>query len=190
MKTLPQFWWLMILMAGLIFTTQFKGFCDEAVDGNLLPNPSFEKGDKLPTGWTTWQGGDCCTFVWDRANAHSGQSSLYLCNADKEGMLAWSASCELRENTSYRFSVWVKIIKGKNSNGAVLARIRSPIKGMRERWQLGGESIGNTDGQWKQIQWDFKTPPGIIKPVISLTSVSGRGDQVWFDDVEIKEIPK
>lgn len=177
------------LMPMLFFSSGFGGYAAEPAV-NLLPNPGFEDGGKLPAGWTAWQGGDCCTFVWDKTDFHRGQRSLYVCNADKEGSLAWITSCKVKGDTLYGFTAWVKIIKGKNSSGIVVLRARGRTKGMDRKWEISSEAKGNTGGQWQQLKWDFKTPPGLESAEFWLWSINGRGDQVWFDDVELKEINK
>ena len=172
-----------------VFAVNFNGLCDETAGSNLFPNPGFEEGGKMPSEWTVWEGSDCCTFVWDKTTAHGGERSLYVCNAYKEGSLAWTTSCNLKENTSYRFSAWVKIRKGKNSNGVAAFRARGRAKGMDKKWDITSEARGNTENQWQLLQWDFKTPPGLEgATALWLWSINGRGDQVWFDDVELRAL--
>lgn len=179
-----------VLILISVFALEFNGTGGEKDPANLLPNPGFEEGGKLPTGWTAWEGSECCTFVWDKTNAHSGVRSLYVCNADKEGSLAWTTTCTLKENTSYRLTGWVKIRKGKGSNGVAAFRARGRAKGMEKKWEASSEAKGDTGNQWQQLQWDFKTPPGLEgATAIWLWSINGRGDQVWFDDVVLKEMP-
>jgi hypothetical protein len=182
----------MFLMSAALFACYCNGFCAETDGANLLPNPGFEEGGKMPTGWSVWQGGDCCTFVWDKVTAHGGTRSLYVCNADKEGSLAWTTSCNLKPETSYRFTAWVKIRKGKGSNGVAALRARGRAKGMDRKWEVcSTDPKGDTGNQWQLLQWDFKTPPGLEgATVLWLWSINGKGDQVWFDDVELKEVAK
>ncbi|MEI6423709.1 MAG: carbohydrate binding domain-containing protein [Lentisphaerota bacterium] len=185
MKTLR----CIVLMLLPFFALVFIGTSAETDSINLFPNPGFEEGEKMPAGWTVWQGGDCCTFVWDKVTAHSGTRSLYVCNADKEGSLAWTTSCNLKSDTSYRFSAWIKIRKGKNSNGVAAFRARGRAKGMDKKWDITSEARGNTENQWQLLQWDFKTPPGLEgATALWLWSINGRGDQVWFDDVELRAL--
>lgn len=173
-----------------MFTVHLNGLCAETVGPNLLPNPGFEDGVKLPAGWRTWADGVCCTFVWDKTNAHGGQRSVYLCNTFKFNSMAWIASCPLKEDTFYRFSAWIKVNKAKNSRGAVYLRVRGFAKGAD--WEEAGVGKGDgTGGKWEFVKWDFKTPPGLgASSNLWLQSFFGDGDQVWFDDVELKELAK
>ena len=186
MKTL--FW--MVFMFALMFASYFNGLCAETEGVNLFTNPGFEEGEKMPTGWSSWQDGDCATFIWDRTTAHGGERSLYVCNTDKEGSLAWVTTCKLKEDTAYRFSAWIKIQKEKNSRGVSALRVRGRAKGMEKKWDITSETKGNTENQWQQLVWDFKTPPGLEAANFWLWSLKGSGDKVWFDDVELKEIAK
>lgn len=154
-----------------------------------LSNTGFEEGIKLPDGWQPWYDGLCITLVWDKTTAHSGQWSVYVSNADRYNSGAWIASCKVKESTPYRFAVWVKIKKGKGQ-GITLLRARGRASGMDKKWEATSEGKGDTGGKWQLLEWIFTTPPGMEEVALWLWNVNGRGDQVWFDDVEFGEVTK
>ena len=149
-------------------------------------NASFEQGDKLPEGWTTYGDGQCLTLVWDKTTSHTGQRSVYVSNADRVSSGAWITSCKVKENTSYRFAVWIKVKKGKGQ-GITLLRARGYASGMDKKWEAASEGKGDTGGKWQLLEWVFTTPPGMTEVALWLWNINGFGDQVWFDDVEFTE---
>jgi len=152
-------------------------------------NAGFEEGDKLPAGWVAYPAGLCVTLIWDNMTAHTGQKSVYVCNMDREGSGAWGTSCKVKENTPYRFAAWVKIKKG-TGQGITVLRARGHAKGMDKDWEAISEGKGDTGGKWELMELVFTTPPGMEKVSLSLWNINGRGDRVWFDDVEFSEVKK
>lgn len=82
------------------------------MEPNLAPNPSFEEGDKMPTGWT-YDPDTNGTFNWDSDYAHSGEKSVGVLNLTKANNLntGWTTTdfipVHLAEN-EYIFSGWIK----------------------------------------------------------------------------------
>jgi hypothetical protein len=80
---------------------------------NLAPNPSFEEGDTMPTGWT-YDPDTNGIYHWDSDYARSGNKSvgvLNLTNPDQEGLM-WTTDfipADLGMYT-YVFSAWFKFI--------------------------------------------------------------------------------
>ena len=155
----------------------------------IISNTSFEEGDKLPEGWMGYPAGLCVTLIWDNMTARSGQKSVYVCNMDREGSGAWGTSCKVQENTPYRFAAWVKIKKG-TGQGVTVLRARGRAKDMEKDWEAVSESKGDTGGKWQLLELGFTTPPGMEKVSLSLWNINGRGDKVWFDDVEFDKAAK
>ena len=133
--------------------------------------------------------GLCVTLIWDHTTARTGQKSVYVCNADRDGSGAWGTSCKVKESTHYRFAAWVKIKKG-TGQGITVLRARGNAKGMDKDWEAISEGKGDTGGKWQLLEFVFTTPPGMEKVSLSLWNINGRGDQVWFDDVEFGEAAK
>ena len=46
---------------------------------NVIPNPSFEKGNKDPSDWSTErrEGGEIAQFEWAKEGAHTGRASVH-----------------------------------------------------------------------------------------------------------------
>ena len=49
------------------------------MEPNLAPNPSFEEGDTIPTGWT-YSSDTNGIYTWDSAYAYSGEKSIGVLN--------------------------------------------------------------------------------------------------------------
>ena len=67
------------------------------------PNPGFEAGELVPDGWTPVASQARAVFIWDGAEARSGQRSLYLRNYGPR-WASWSkrGSTGLRQRRSRR----------------------------------------------------------------------------------------
>jgi hypothetical protein len=82
---------------------------------NLMPNPSFEEGDTMPTGWT-YSSNTAGIFHWDSNYANSGEKSIGVLGLKKnssqdEPYINWTTTdfipVDLRMY-SYDVSSWLK----------------------------------------------------------------------------------
>jgi len=96
---------------------------------NLAPNPSFEEGDTMPSGWTNYPGTDLI-YHWDNNCAYSGEKSvgvLNLTNTTDPLNSGWittdfiSVDYEINE---YIFSGWVKFIGIPHENQCAVLSIK------------------------------------------------------------------
>jgi hypothetical protein len=95
---------------------------------NLAPNPSFEEGDTMPTGWTH-SSNTTGIFHWDSNYVHSGEKSIGVLGLKKnssqnEPYLNWTTTdfipIDLRKY-AYNFSAWFK------TNSISPSRVRLPL---------------------------------------------------------------
>lgn len=115
---------------------------------NLAPNPSFEEGDTMPTGWTYLSDPNFpdVVYSWDSTVAHSGLKSIGLSNIFVIYVdFAWHTTdlipVDLTQNV-YEFSVWYKFNK-------------IPTK---DYWAWQGFGMYDKDQQLL-FQWYFRKNP-------------------------------
>jgi hypothetical protein len=84
---------------------------------NLAPNPSFEEGDTMPTGWThgpSYPSDSKGIFHWDSDYARSGEKSVGLLNLTQSiENIYWETTEYIPVdfiNYIYEFSAWYKFI--------------------------------------------------------------------------------
>jgi hypothetical protein len=85
---------------------------------NLAPNPSFEEGGTMPTGWTNVSAlGDVKgSYHWDSSDAHSGSKSVGIYKIENSRASYWHLPLTNLipvdlVNFTYEFSVWYKFNK-------------------------------------------------------------------------------
>jgi hypothetical protein len=156
-----------------------------------VPNPGFENGGVLPAGWIVWRSGADedndkalrrateADFIWDQAIFHSGARSLYIWNEGPR-WAAWRTEkpVEVRSNTTYRLTVWIR--KAGEPSSTYL-RVR------RGRWSACEEV--NPRREWARHALEFKTPPDVTTLVLELSDLGGNGSETWFDDLDLQELP-
>lgn len=81
---------------------------------NLAPNPSFEEGDTMPTGWTSAPN-TTGIYTWDSSYAHSGEKSIGVLNLTNSYPyeVLWITSDFIPVDTtehSYRLTAWFKFV--------------------------------------------------------------------------------
>lgn len=83
---------------------------DTGMGPNLAPNPSFEEGDTMPTGWT-YSPNTTGIYHWDSDFAHSGHKSVGVMNlTDPQQNYYWTTGFIPVDFTryTYAFSGWFK----------------------------------------------------------------------------------
>jgi len=87
--------------------------CGHLVGPNLAPNPSFEEGDTMPTGWT-YDPNSTGIYHWDSAFAHSGMKSIGVTNITNETFYGFHWTSDFIPvdyvTNSYMLSGWFKFI--------------------------------------------------------------------------------
>jgi hypothetical protein len=123
------------------------------MEPNLAPNPSFEEGNIMPTGWT-YAPDTNGTFTWDSNYAHSGEKSvgvLNLTNAYPYRVM-WITTDFIPVDittSSYMLSAWFKFVDIPEYQYATVRILRYDIN-----YQLtgyGGAGHGSNDTEWHQI---------------------------------------
>ena len=150
---------------------------------NLLPNPGFESlaaDKKLPMGWKrrdygTKPGNKDAQWgvVIDPANVHSGKHSMrVITRADAD--TSCFADVELKPNTEYRLSAWIKThaMRGKASLNDHIGRSET-------------EKVTARESDWAEVEVIFNSGKR-TKASINLLHVAV-GDS-FFDDVKLCEL--
>jgi putative membrane-bound dehydrogenase-like protein len=155
---------------------------------NLLPNPGFEltAADGLPEGWTKREGfgrpggrpgGAGAEAKWEATEApgtfHGGAKAVRCSTADMGGSSLY-AEVDLKPNTEYRLSAWVKTANFSGGRVGVSDRLN----------RIETERLTRSaDWTFVEATYNSGTNP---KAGISLSHF-GRGES-YFDDVKLCEL--
>ena len=165
---------------------------------SLIPQGNFSSGKepfaRRPDGWNgVWmEGGQDGGQEWklDDRIFISGGASLYMKNVDGKRIAAGFKVPGMKPDTRYRLSYFIrtKDIKFKDKSGAgayITFYDDTPGKGY-PRVRLTGTS------PWHRLSFEFTTSKDTGKnrtPVLGLWIWNVAGE-VWFDNVELIELPK
>ncbi len=151
---------------------------------NLLPNPGFEElaaDKKLPAGWKRRDYGNrpgnktaSWAIVSDPALVHSGKNAVrVVARGDDDTSLF--ADVELKPNTEYRLSAWIRThaMRGKASLNDHIGRAET-------------EKIIARESDWAEVDVIFNSG-NRTKASINLLQVAASGDAI-FDDVKLCEL--
>jgi putative membrane-bound dehydrogenase-like protein len=151
---------------------------------NLLPNPGFEEvaaDKKLPAGWKRRDYGGkpgnktaSWAIVSDPALVHSGKNAVrVVARGDDDTSLF--ADVELKPNTEYRLSAWIRThaMRGKASLNDHIGRAET-------------EKIIARESEWGEVDVVFSSG-NRTKASINLLQVAASGDAI-FDDVKLCEL--
>ncbi len=161
---------------------------------NLLPNPSFEEGDTMPTGWTfdpETQG----IYHWDSEYALSGEKSVGVLNLTSpfQERLTWRTIDFIPVdlgNYTYLFYAWYKFIGEPSlSMSAMLYVFEYDSNHSLIFWY--GTGKGNVSSDWYQVSMqvhDMGRPVSYVKLEVGLVCSTGEygpdpSVEVRFDDV-------
>ena len=147
---------------------------------NLLPNPGFEEvAAQLPVGWKRRDYGNSngnkgakWDIVTDPAMVRSGKSAMRGITRDN-GDTSFFADVNLKPNTDYRLSAWIKThaFRGKASLNDHIGRAET--------------TTISRDADWTEVEVVFNSG-NRPKASINLLHV-GKGD-IYFDDVKLCEL--
>jgi hypothetical protein len=138
-----------------------KGSTFDDADGNLprmypnlAPNPSFEEGDTMPTGWI-YSGDTSGIFHWDSTFAHSGEKSVGVLNlTNYQQDLFWITTDFIPvdpQKNSYIFSTWYKFIESPVDNQVAISWVQEyDVNYNLVGW--GGPSFGFSS-EWESQSW-------------------------------------
>jgi hypothetical protein len=120
---------------------------------NLAPNPSFEEGDTMPTGWT-FAPNSTGIHTWDTDYAYSGEKSIGVYNLTNlyPFEVLWSTTDFIPVDTltqSYRFTAWFKFVDIPTVQYAWIRILEYDVN-----YNLTGSGAaghGAIDTEWHQI---------------------------------------
>jgi putative membrane-bound dehydrogenase-like protein len=150
---------------------------------NLLPNPGFEEvadGKKTPLGWKRRDYGQRAGnmdanwgIVIDPKNVRSGKHAMRVITRG-EADTSFFADVELKPNTDYRLSAWIKThaMRGKASLNDHIGRAET-------------EKVTARESDWTEVEVVFNSG-NRTKASINLLHVA-TGDS-FFDDVRLSEL--
>jgi len=150
---------------------------------NWAPNPSFEEGDSMPTGWT-YSINNTSKYHWDSTISHSGEKSIGALNFSND--TRWSCwittdfiPVDLVEET-YEFSGWYKFIGTSTKQPSALFELDMYDENYTH---LGGSGQGfNYSLEWKYQSWNTSGMGGTI--VNETRYVKLKLYQVYFTHTE------
>jgi predicted esterase len=182
------------IIAGLIAAglTIQPCWTDQSTDQKqviLVVNGGFEEGQGSPDSWKTLGNFAGIEYLWERASAHQGQSSIGF-NKTRQDYLAiaqWVQPIEYDGKAkAIEVSAWVKAEKATK---AVLdVQFVSHAGESSHKWAayIGAANAGDPPAHhdWKQYKGIVNIPDGTKSVRVSL-QIYGPG-KVWFDDVEAR----
>ncbi len=124
----------------------------ETMEPNLAPNPSFEEGDSMPSGWTYADTNGI--YTWDSNYAYSGEKSVGVLNLTNiyPYQVMWITADFIPVDTtvsSYMLTAWFKFVDIPEFQYATVRILHYDIN-----YQLvgsGGAGRGSNDTEWHQI---------------------------------------
>ena len=149
---------------------------------NLLPNASFEKstGPGKPAGWTirTYHG-EAEHGIPDKFQ-HSGKRSLRI--SSKEGAdSSWHTVVEVKPNTDYRLSGWIKTVNVRGAQGALLN-----VHGLQHKAKTTALQRHN---DWTEVEVFFNSG---VKTEVDINCLYGgwgaSTGTAYYDDVALQEL--
>ena len=169
-----------------------------AVNANLVFNPSFEDGDAdgVPAGWCVgWLDTRDRTgrAEWYRAGTHwekhvrAGRHSALVLWPPKQGLewqQTWPKAVRVRPGEKYRGSVWGQAVA---TTGASYLAVE--FSGTDYRPVLTAKSAALvSDAAWQRLAVDATAPESARWLRIILHGV-GREGAIWYDDAEVVRMP-
>lgn len=155
---------------------------DRKEGSNLIQNESLEElQNEVPKGWVqrTWSGEP--VFEVESQFGHSGDRCVKI-SSTTGADASWSYQVELKKNTDYRVSVWVKTDDiGGGGHGVQLNLHELQFEGKTK-------SIKGTNS-WTQLTSEFNSGNREAVLVNLLFGGWGRATgTAWFDDVKLVEL--
>jgi putative chitinase len=155
---------------------------------NLIPNPSFEYGDSLPSNW--YMNMVTATYFWDDTISKTGKYSVGITKMNEHSSGEWNLIeiIPTVKGTTYRLSGW---IKGTSNLEVYIALYPLDQNG---KW-LCGESICVQNGEYVYESWTYfeKIITFNYDDAVNLIVVLGFNNPgpynqcaVWFDDIALQ----
>jgi len=161
--------------------------------GNLVKNPSFERGDPLPDAWTASgppQSPDGVTYgSGDPGRADLGKRSarMHVPHDVRPTWRGWQQGVPVRPGHTYLFAAWVKCQDVRNGDVRLHAHRHTADGKLSEHNPMvgcGSAIHGTTD--WTLMSGRFTMPEDTVRFQLHLT-MNATGT-VWHDGVLLAEI--
>lgn len=171
-----------------------RGTTGDTGGSYLIFNPGFESpqlSGTSPTGATgSWTANQASISV-SGEQAHAGQSSLKVVRTDAKGRAQFQ-SVNLKPNTEYAFSAWVKRTAGTHSGKIMIYQIGKQINGVSYPTVARNSSVGT---EWTEVYGTFRMPatPLYDKAMVAFQFESTAADPddqsvYYVDDFDVWEI--
>ena len=154
---------------------------------NLLENPSFEEGDKMPDKWLRYQ----ITpeqAVYGSQAAHSGKRGIGLTETSGKygGGWIYEKMLPVRSGDKYRLSCW---IKSNSYGGNNISIAWFGVKNGRPNWFSTSRSkFVKGVKNWTLVKLEVTVPPKAVFAKINLGRKWSAKGSVYFDDVSLVQI--
>jgi len=150
--------------------------------GNLLPNPSFEKGEADGVqGWTSraWKGKEDAR--WNVASpGRTGEHCITIGSA-KGADAAWTTTVTVKPNAWYRLSGWIKTREVRGATGALLN-----IQNMQA---VKTDAVSGTR-DWTRVSAVFHAEATELEINCLFGGWGKSTGQAWYDDVTLEPADK
>lgn len=168
---------------------QFQPAPDDVAQGpggNAVANGSFGNiSNERPDGWAPVTHSGRGEFEVADTGRTDGRSVMI--SSERGGDLSWAARVEIRPNTDYQLSGWIKtegVERQGNALGALLNvhELQDPVNGAT-KGLLG-------DNDWTRVEMNFNSGQLTEITVNGLFGGWGRATgAAWYDDIELKPAP-
>jgi len=160
-----------------------------AQGGNLVENPSFEKGDTLPDAWSRYAliyREDI--FIWSTESKMGRRSVEVSVPPDQLNDARWVQWVSVVPNSEYRLSGWIKTQGVQHSPQVVQAGANLSIYDGVIKFVYTPPLFGDND--WTRVEVEFNTGPEtelIVAARVGEFSGMTTGT-AWFDGVRLQRI--
>ncbi len=152
--------------------------------GNLLPNPSFEKGGKQPQGWVVW-GGKKNEAAWSDKQSKSGRKSLSVSTAAKKDGCRWimEEAVKVTPGVEYELTGWIKTLNAKGNCTISISWYS------KKGWLSSKRALLiNKTHDWRLLTLRVKAPAEAVCAKIYVGKIKSGAGECWFDDLSFRQI--
>ncbi|MFW6060305.1 MAG: DUF4091 domain-containing protein [Phycisphaeraceae bacterium] len=160
-----------------------------AFEGEVVGEWSFNDQQRTESQWEGWASPNTTAeFNWVADGGRDGTGAVHI-QSDGPKSALWRIDVPVVGGTTYEFSAWIRLRNGQGFTGLAGRTIDE-----NGDWISGGNFRSENediflrgDSDWRQLRVQFHTPTHARTIALFLVNRLGDGDEVWFDDVVLKE---
>jgi len=162
-----------------------------SLPANLVTNPGFESGGKMPDGWTN-SGNDPAhgvTFSLDTPgrDGHGRCAKMHVEAGRPEAWRGWHQDVPVQPGKTYLLAAWVKcqdVQQGEVRVHAHRQKADGTLSAYQPMTSIGSSITGSTD--WTLLAGRLTMPEDTVRLQLHLTMLPT--GTLWHDDVALLEI--